>query len=248
MLSNKVKILFCEFACFVSFNCALYECSQDHHTNASLKTAFNKSTRGQQWAQSCRFELGLQKAVKKKSQQQIDQLIKPDCSILWFLNVTQTAFCCYLHVWHLTYQNLPQSDMLTCCQQHMTKTQLVWTNAIKVRVFNCGIHPHCSSWQGITSYKLNKFLHWNTTVRAEHSHPHTLFLSICLHASAPPVITHLAALWAVAQNSILNVWMDLLTGISWEWLPTFWGPSTVCCLWARGVTDRWIDKDNPRHR
>lgn len=62
---------------------------------------------------------------------------------------------------------------------------------------------------------------------------------------------YLSALWAAAQNSILNVWTDLLTAVSRGWLRTLWGPSTVYWfsqLWVRGVTHLRTDKDNHNQR
>lgn len=53
----------------------------------------------------------------------------------------------------------------------------------------------------------------------EHSH------HPCLLASASPVALDLAGVWAVSQNSIRNVWMDLLASIDRGWL---WGCCTVC--------------------
>lgn len=82
----------------------------------------------------------------------------------------------------------------------------------EVREIKWGIHLHCSSWLWIKIHRL-----FDT---------YRVSPSLCVHALASPVVTDLAVLWAVSQNSIINVWIDLLAGISWGWL---WGCCTVCC-------------------
>lgn len=79
----------------------------------------------------------------------------------------------------------------------------------EIREIKWGIHLHCSSWLWIKIYRL-----FDT---------YRVSPSLCVHALASP---NLAVLWAVSQNSIINVWMDLLAGISQGWL---WGCCTVCC-------------------
>lgn len=80
--------------------------------------------------------------------------------------------------------------------------------------------------------------------------------AVWLNVLAPPVVRNLAGPWAVSQNSIINVRMDLLTGISRSWLPTLWEPCTVCCetfVQTRTTTDSskafkpsWIDQGTQR--